>query len=116
MAFLIDWKRGTSPISRTQVSAVIGPTPGTVLKRVSRSASSGSRSRPLLKLSRETIKVAHLVQPLLVVAHTGLHQQARDPVLHLNHLLYQQSAVAQCTPSVADLGRCHIALRKEITA
>jgi hypothetical protein len=24
------------------------------------------------------------VQPPLVEAHTGLHQQARDPVLHLN--------------------------------
>jgi hypothetical protein len=54
------------------------------------------------------------MQPLLVVAHPGFHQQARDPVLHLHHLLDQQPAVAQGSPPVADLGRCHGALRKEV--
>jgi hypothetical protein len=52
---------------------------------------------------------------MLVVAHTGLHQQARDPVLHLNHLLDQQSTVAQSAPPVTDLGRSHVALGKKIT-
>jgi hypothetical protein len=54
------------------------------------------------------------MQSLLVVAHPGFHQQARDPVLHLHHLLDQQPAVAQGSPPVADLGRCHVALRKEV--
>lgn len=36
-------KRVTSPISRAHVSAVIGPTPGTVLSRLSLSFRSGSR-------------------------------------------------------------------------
>jgi len=36
-----------SPISRAQVSAVIGPAPGTVLSRLIRSFSSGSRSSEL---------------------------------------------------------------------
>jgi hypothetical protein len=43
MAFLIEPKRETSPISSAHVSAVIGPTPGTVLSRVIRSANTGSR-------------------------------------------------------------------------
>jgi len=38
----------------------------------------------LLVLLHQLGKVADLVQPPLVEAHTGLHQQARDPVLHLN--------------------------------
>jgi hypothetical protein len=37
-------KREVSPTSRAQVSAVMGPTPGMVLNRLSLSASSGSRS------------------------------------------------------------------------
>jgi hypothetical protein len=32
MACLIDRKRDTSPISSAQVSAVMGPTPGTILR------------------------------------------------------------------------------------
>ena len=56
------------------------------------------------------------MQSLLVVAHTGLHQQARDPVLHLNHLLHQQSTIAKRSSPVTDLGRCHVALRKKITS
>src|SRR5256886_14088032 len=39
----------TSPISSAQVSAVIGPTPGTVLRRLIRSASKGSRCRELTR-------------------------------------------------------------------
>jgi hypothetical protein len=38
-------KRATSPISSAQVSAVMGPTPGTVLRRLIRSANRGSRCR-----------------------------------------------------------------------
>ena len=44
MACLMERKRDVSPSSSTQVRAVIGPTPGTVLKRLSRSVSKGSRS------------------------------------------------------------------------
>jgi hypothetical protein len=39
-------------------------------------------------------EVAHLVQPLLVVADTGLHQQTGDTVLHLHHLLHHQVPVS----------------------
>src|SRR5437867_11443655 len=42
-AFLIEPKRETSPISSAHVSAVIGPTPGTVLSLLIRSANTGSR-------------------------------------------------------------------------
>ena len=44
MACLMDRKREVSPTSSAQVSAVIGPTPGMVLSRLSLSASSGSWS------------------------------------------------------------------------
>src|SRR6266566_10007404 len=49
MASRIEGKRETSPISSAQVSAVIGPTPGTVLRRLIRSASKGSRCRELTR-------------------------------------------------------------------
>jgi len=56
------------------------------------------------------------VQPLLVVAHSGLHQQTRNAVLHLYHLLQHQVPVAQRASPVADLGGCHVALRQEVAA
>jgi hypothetical protein len=56
------------------------------------------------------------MEPVLVVGHPGLHQEARDPVLHLNHLPHQQMPVAQSPAPISDLGRGHMALRKEITA
>jgi hypothetical protein len=31
-----------------------------------------------------------LGKPLLVVAHSGFHQQTRDSILHLHHLAHQQ--------------------------
>ena len=49
MACLIVRKRETSPISSAHVSAVIGPTPGTVLSLLILSANNGSRSRELIK-------------------------------------------------------------------
>ena len=38
--------------------------------------------------------VLNLVQPLLVVADTGLHQQTGDTALHLHHLLDHQVPVS----------------------
>src|SRR6266849_1126856 len=141
MACRIEGKRETSPISSAQVNAVIGPTPGTVLRRLIRSASKGSRcseltraysvfcSRTMLSLlqpqqrpdslihllvGREQLtEVAHFVQPLLVVTHSGFHQQTRDPILDLHHLAHQQVAVAQRSTSVPNRGRGHVALRQE---
>src|SRR5713101_7592724 len=49
MASRIEGNRESSPISSAQVSAVIGPTPGTVLRRLIRLASKGSRWRELTK-------------------------------------------------------------------
>src|SRR5713226_8974350 len=49
MACRIDRKRDTSPISSAQVSAVMGPTPGTVLRRLILSHSKGSRCRELTR-------------------------------------------------------------------
>src|SRR5258708_27588742 len=135
MACLTDWKRETSPISRAQVSAVIGPTPGIVLNRSSRSPSSGSRSSELnqgivqplrsndrlpaqLQQRSDTLvnlfvarhqfrEVTQLVQPLLVVTHSGLHQQTRNAVLHLDHLLQHKVPVAQRPAPVPNLGGSH---------
>ena len=59
-------------------------------------------------------KVAHLVEPLFRMSHTLFQQQPRYAVLHLHHLLDQQSAVAQRSAPVADLGRSHVTLWKEI--
>ena len=64
----------------------------------------------------QLIKIAHPVQPQLVVAHPGLHQQAGYTVLHLYRLPQHQAAVAQDPPPVPNLGRCHVALRQEIAA
>jgi hypothetical protein len=47
--FRIEGNRETSPISSAQVRAVIGPTPGTVLSRLIRSASRGSRCSELTR-------------------------------------------------------------------
>ena len=145
MACLIVRKRETSPISKAQVSAVIGPTPGTVLSLLILSVSNGSRSRELIKAysvsptaldrlpaqlqqrpyarmnllvrGEQFTEITHLVQPLFVVLHACLHQQAGDPVLHLHHLPHQQMPVPQRAASVSDLGRHHArALRKEITS
>lgn len=47
-------------------------------------------------VAREQLaKTSHFVQPLLVIARPGIHQQARDPILHLHHLALQQVSVAQ---------------------
>src|SRR5439155_17796772 len=143
MASRIEGKRETSPISSAQVSAVIGPTPGTVLRRLIRSASKGSRCRELTRaysvfcsrtmLSRLTrsrgrilsftsallesnTEIPHFVQPPLVVAHSGFHQQTGDPILHLHHLAYQQVSVAQGSASVSNRGGCHVAFRQEVAA
>src|ERR1700682_378936 len=40
-------------------------------------------------------EVTQLMQPVLVVAHSGLHQQTRNAVLHLDHLLQHKIPVAQ---------------------
>ena len=60
-------------------------------------------------------EVAHLVQPLLVVGDTGLHQQTGDTVLHLHHLLDHQVPLSQRSSSVPDLRRGHVAFWQEIT-
>src|SRR5215472_15860593 len=120
MAFLIEEKRSTSPISSAHVSAVIGPTDGMVISRSTRSFSKESRSsdltralscslqshdrlaaypqqgtQPLINIGvrcQQLAEVAGLVQPLLVVAHSGFHQQHRNLVLHLHHLPNQEVA------------------------
>jgi hypothetical protein len=61
-------------------------------------------------------EVAHPVQPQLVVAHARLHQKTGYSVLHLHRLPQHQTAVAQNTAPVADRGRGHVALGKEIAA
>src|SRR5438128_3190980 len=56
-------------------------------------------------VSREQLaEIAHFVQPLLVVAHSGFHQQTRDPILHLHHLPHQQVPVAQGSAAIVNLG------------
>jgi hypothetical protein len=62
------------------------------------------------------MKISHLVQPLLVCSTPGLHQQTRDPVLHLHHLPYQQMPVAQGATPISNLRRDHVTLRQEIAA
>src|SRR5205823_10816415 len=143
MASRIEGKRETSPISSAQVSAVIGPTPGTVLRRLIRSASKGSRCRELTRaysvfcsrtmLSRLTRSRGRIlsftsallesssrkypiVQPPLVVAHSCFHQQTGDPILHLHHQAHQQVSVAQGSASVSNRGGCHVAFRQEVAA
>jgi hypothetical protein len=134
MACLIDRKRDVSPTARAQVSAVIGPTPGMVLNRLSLSLSSGTRSsdrksciqpdrsvdvfpaeaeqRPdaladLLVGRHQVGKVAHAVQPQLVVAHSGLHQQAGYAVCHFgfpdarNFTFIRNSGVFLCLRAVS---------------
>src|SRR5712692_11712764 len=105
MASRIEGKRETSPISSAQVRAVIGPTPGTGSEasdslgqqRVSLQGTDQGIFRFLqshdavtahpqqrpdtlihLFVGREQLtEVAYFVQPLLVVAHSGFHQQTR---------------------------------------
>jgi len=48
-------------------------------------------NRALLVVAEQIAEVAHLMQALLVVAHTGLHQQTGDPVLHLHRLSPSQN-------------------------
>jgi hypothetical protein len=50
------------------------------------------------------------------MSHILLQQQPRYAVLHLHHLSDQQSAVAQRSAPVPDLGRSHVALGQEVTA
>ncbi len=33
-------------------------------------------------------EIANSMEPLLVVAHSGFHQQTRDAILHLHHLAH----------------------------
>jgi hypothetical protein len=121
------------------VSAVIGPTPGTVLRFFSRSRSSGSRSRELIKaysvlcsrtmVSRLSFSNGRMLSStswLLssnsrkyftlcnVVTHSGFHQEARDPILHLNHLAYQQVTIAQGAAPIPNLRGSQMALGQEI--
>ena len=56
------------------------------------------------------------MQSQLVLADPGFHQQTRYPVLHLYRLPQHQAAVTEDLAPVADLGRCHVALGKEIAA
>src|SRR5947209_2642296 len=143
MASRIEGKRETSPISSAHVSAVIGPTPGTVLSCLIRSASKGSRCSELTRaysvfcnrtmlsrLTRSRGRILSLTSSLvasnsrkyftlctlLVVTHSCLHQQTGDAILHLHHLAHQQVAVAQSSASVPNGGACHVALRQEVTA
>jgi len=48
-------------------------------------------------------KVTHFVQSLLVMGHSSFHQQARDPILHLHHLAFEQMPIAQCAAAVSNL-------------
>src|SRR5437667_11749056 len=140
MASRIEGKRETSPISSAQVSAVIGPTPGTVLRRLIRSASKGSRCRELTRaypfsavarccLGSPAAEVGYSHSPLrcLRVAHgntplcaaaacCGSLRLTGDPILHLHHLAHQQVSVAQGSASVSNRGGCHVAFRQEVAA
>ena len=70
-----------------------------------------------LLVGREQLgEVTHLVQPLLVIAHSAFHQQARYTVLHLHRLPQHQASVAQGAPPVPDLSRSHVALRQKVAA
>src|SRR5690349_3541649 len=102
MACLIELNRDTSSISSAHVRAVIGPTPGTVLRLFNLSRNSGSRSRELTKAysvfcsrtivsrlsfnngrmlsstspllsNQQLTEVLHLVQTLFVMAHARFH-------------------------------------------
>src|SRR5437016_7409280 len=130
MASRIEGKRETSPISSAQVSAVIGPTPGTVLRRLIRSASKGSRCRELTRAypfsavarcclgspaaevgyshsPRRCLRVAHGNTPLCAAAACcGSLRLTGDPILHLHHLAHQQVSVAQGSASVSNRGGC----------
>src|SRR5258707_1668067 len=143
MAFLIEENRCTSPTSSAQVNAVIGPTAGMVMSRSTRSTSKESRSSDrtsaLSVFPRRTTVSRHsrnngfspssmswlvasssrksdLVELLLVVTHTGFHQQHRNFVLHLYRLADQQVPIAQGAPSFTNFSRGHVALRQEIAA
>ena len=70
----------------------------------------------LLVRREQVSEVTQLVPPLFVVAHSGLHQQPRNAVLHLDHLLQHKVPVAQRSAPVPDLGRSHVALRQEVAA
>src|ERR1700737_4527816 len=69
-----------------------------------------------LVLGEQFTEITHLVQSLLVVLHTCLHQQSRDTVLHLHHLPHQQMPVPQGTPSIPYLCVHHVALREEVAS
>jgi len=56
IACLVERKGDTSPISRTQVRAVSGPTPGIVRSRSNRPDSSGSRSNALNSVASKRIE------------------------------------------------------------
>src|SRR5260370_15072222 len=70
----------------------------------------------LLVLGEQFSEVTHLVQSLLVVLHTRLHQETRDTVLHLHHLSHQQMPLPQGAPSIPYRCRHHVALREEVAA
>src|ERR1700691_4769468 len=56
------------------------------------------------------------MKPAFGVLDSGLHQQPRNAVLHLHHLLHQQMPIAQSAAAIADLARHHVALGQEIAA
>ena len=144
MACRIDRKREISPISSAQVSAVMGPTPGTVLSRLILSASKGSRCSELTRAysvfcSRTTVSRlsfgrgtgllharprwsrATRGSSLLCAAAaccSSLRFPSADPksIFHLHHLPHQQVSIAQGSASIANLGRCHVALWQEVAA
>lgn len=53
------------------------------------------------------------MESLLVVAHSGFHQQAGYAILHLDHLPHEQMPIAQRS-AAPSLGCRHVALRQEI--
>src|SRR5205085_363233 len=61
-------------------------------------------------------EVTYFVEALLVMGHSGFHQQPRNAILHLHHLVDQQLSVPQSAAAVPDLGLCHMTLRQEVAA
>ena len=91
------WKRKMSPTSRAQVRAVIEPTPGTALRRRSRSASSGSRSS----------EVSRAVFILIERSMCSQHSLSSERMLSLTSSLvdissakYPSGAAAACPSSL----------------
>src|SRR2546425_8780083 len=121
MASRIEGKRETSPISSAQVSAVIGPTPGTVLRRLIRSASKGSRCRELTRAYPfSAVARCCLGSPAAEVGYS--HSPLR--CLRVAHGNTPLCAAAACCGSLlfpsadrrSNRGGCHVAFRQEVAA